>query len=151
MQGGSIATDKISGINYSVGTKDDTKSLQNRVNTANITINDGTITSLLFGGGQGYSYTGIANAKISGGNIAVFQSLNRGTVEKAYVKVDGGNIDKFYVGGETEDSTVTGTINNVETNLTGGNINTLNVGTSKNIICPFSENYTVFKFYSISY
>ena len=32
----------------------------------------------------------IANAKISGGNIAVFQSLNRGTVEKAYVKVDGG-------------------------------------------------------------
>lgn len=45
-------------------------------------------------------------SKISGGNIAVFQSVNRGTVEKANVKVDGGNIDKFYVGGETEDSTV---------------------------------------------
>ena len=72
----------------------------------------------------------LQQAKISGGNIAEFQSVNRGTVEKANVKVDGGNIEKFYVGGETEDSTVTGTINNVETNLIGGNINTLNVGTS---------------------
>ena len=66
----------------------------------------------------------LQQSKISGGNIAVFQSVNRGTVEKA----DGGNIDKLYVGGETEDSTVTGTINNVETNLIVGNINTLNVG-----------------------
>ena len=72
----------------------------------------------------------LQQAKISGGNIYAFQSVNRGTVEKANVKVDGGNIDKFYVGGETEDSTVTGTINAVETNLIGGNINTLNVGTS---------------------
>ena len=72
----------------------------------------------------------LQQSKISGGNIAVFQSVNRGTVEKANVKVDGGNIDKFYVGGEAEDSTVTGTINNVETNLIVGNINTLNVGTS---------------------
>ena len=32
----------------------------------------------------------IATGKISGGNIAEFQSVNRGTVEKAYVKVDGG-------------------------------------------------------------
>ena len=70
----------------------------------------------------------LQQSKISGGNIAVFQSVNRGTVEKANVKVDGGNIDKFYVGGDTEDSTVTGTINNVETNLIDGNINTLNVG-----------------------
>ena len=170
MQGGSIATGKISGINYSVGTKDDPINSQNRVNTANVTINNGTITSLLFGGGQGYSYTGIANltikggnlstayvtsggsngytgtanTKISGGNIAVFQSVNRGTVEKAYVKVDGGNIDKFYVGGETEDSTVTGTINNVEANLIGGNINTLNVGTSNSQELTIdNENYSV--------
>ena len=35
----------------------------------------------------------IQQAKISGGNIAVFQSVNRGTVEKANVKVDGGNIE----------------------------------------------------------
>lgn len=35
----------------------------------------------------------LQQAKISGGNIYVFQSVNRGTVEKAYVKVDGGNIE----------------------------------------------------------
>lgn len=35
----------------------------------------------------------LQQAKISGGNIAEFQSVNRGTVEKAYVKVDGGNIE----------------------------------------------------------
>ena len=170
MQGGSIATGKISGINYSVGTKDDPKSSQNLVNTANVTINDGTITSLLFGGGQGYSYTGVANlsikggnlstayvtsggsngytgtanTKISGGNISVFQSVNRGTVEKAYVKVDGGTIDRFYVGGETEDSTVTGIINNVETNIISGNINTLNTGTSNGLELKIDhKNYNV--------
>lgn len=50
-----------------------------------------------------YEVEALQQAKISGGNIVVFQSVNRGTVEKANVKVDGGNIDKFYVGGETED------------------------------------------------
>lgn len=35
----------------------------------------------------------LQQAKISGGNIAVFQSVNRGTVENANVKVDGGNIE----------------------------------------------------------
>lgn len=35
----------------------------------------------------------LQQAKISGGNIAEFQSVNRGTVEKAYAKVDGGNIE----------------------------------------------------------
>lgn len=84
----------------------------------------------------------LQQAKISGGNIAVFQSVNRGTVEKANVKVDGGNIDKFYVGGETEDSTVTGTKNNVETNLTGGNLKilfmcSLNVACMSILFCKY--------------
>ena len=35
----------------------------------------------------------LQRAKISGGNIAVFLSVNRGTVENANVKVDGGNIE----------------------------------------------------------
>ena len=156
MQGGGIATGKISGKNYSVGTKDDAINSKCRVNTANTIVNDGTIQSLLFGGGQGYSYTGTANltinggdmskayvtaggsngytgnctVKINGGSIYLYQSVNRGTVESAHVELSSGSIDKFYVGGETEDSTVTGTINNVEANLIGGNINTLNVGTS---------------------
>ena len=83
----------------------------------------------------------LQQSKISGGNIAVFQSVNRGTVEKANVKVDGGNIDKFYVGGEAEDSTVTGTINAVTTNLVGGNIGTLNAGTSNASVISIDNNY----------
>lgn len=170
MQGGSIATGKISGINYSVGTKDDPIHSQSRVNTTNVTINDGTIQSLLFGGGQGYSYTGTANlainggnlstayvtsggsngytgtadTKICGGNIYIFQSVNRGTVEKAKITVDGGTINKFYVGGETEDSTVTGEINAIETNIISGNIDTLNTGTSNGFELKIdNENYNV--------
>lgn len=34
------------------------------VTTANTIVNGGTIQSLLFGGGQGYSYTGTANLTI---------------------------------------------------------------------------------------
>lgn len=167
MQGGGIATGKISGKNYSVGTKDDAINSKCRVNTANTIVNDGTIQSLLFGGGQGYSYTGTANltinggymskayvtaggsngytgnctVKINGGSIYLYQSVNRGTVENANVKLNSGSIEKFYIGGETEDSTVTGTINAVTTNLVGGNIGTLNAGTSNGSVISIDNNY----------
>ncbi len=170
MQGGAIATGKISGKNYSVGTKDDAINSKCRVNTANTVINDGTIQTLLFGGGQGYSYTGTANltinggdmskayvtaggsngytgnctVKINGGSIYLYQSVNRGTVESAHVKLNDGSIDKFYVGGETEDSTVTGVIDTVNTNLIGGNIGSLNAGTSNSsVISIDNDNFKV--------
>ena len=145
MQGGGIATGKISEKNYSVGTKDDAINSKCRVNTANTIVNDGTIQSLLFGGGQGYSFTGTANltinggdmskayvtaggsngytgncnVKINGGSIYLYQSVNRGSVDSAHVKLNSGSIEKFYVDGETEDSTVTGVINTVNSNLIG--------------------------------
>lgn len=166
LQGGSIATGKISGKNYSVGTKDDAVNSKNRVNNANVVINDGTIKSLLFGGGQGYSYTGTANltinggdmskayvtaggsngytgssnVKINGGSIYLYQSVNRGSLENVNVKVNSGSIDRFYIGGETEDSTVTGTINTATTNLVGGNIGTLNAGTSNGLVISIDNN-----------
>lgn len=166
MQGGAIATGKIGGKNYSVGTKDDAINSKCRVNTANTIVNDGTIQTLLFGGGQGYSYTGTANltinggdmskayvtaggsngytgnctVKINGGYIYLYQSVNRGTVESAHVKLNSGSIDKFYVGGETEDSTVTGTIDIVDTNLIGGNIGSLNPGTSNSSVISIDNN-----------
>ena len=167
MQGGGIATGKISGKNYSVGTKDDAIDSKCRVNTANTIVNDGTIKSLLYGGGQGYSYTGTVNltinggdmkncyvtaggsngytgncnVKINGGSIYLYQSVNRGSVENVNVKFNSGSIDKFYIGGETEDSTVTGTINAVTTNLVGGNIGTLNAGTSNASVISIENNY----------
>lgn len=170
MQGGGIATGKISGKNYSVGTKDDAINSKCRVDTANTVVNDGTIQTLLFGGGQGYSYTETANltinggdmskayvtaggsngytgnctVKINGGSIYLYQSVNRGTVESAHVKLNSGSIDKFYVGGETEDSTVTGVIDNVNTNLIGGNIGSLNAGTSNSsVISIDNDNFKV--------
>lgn len=170
MQGGAIATGKISGVNYSVGTKDDAINSKCRVTTANTIVNGGTIQSLLFGGGQGYSYTGTANltindgdmskayvtaggsngytgnctVKINGGSIYLYQSVNRGTVESAQVKLNSGSIDKFYVGGETEDSTVTGKIDTVNTNLIGGNIGSLNAGTSNSsVISINNDNFKV--------
>lgn len=167
MQGGGIATGKISGKNYSVGTKDDAINSKCRVNTANTIVNDGTIKSLLYGGGQGYSYTGTVNltinggdmkncyvtaggsngytgncnVKINGGSIYLYQSVNRGSLENVNVKFNSGSIDKFYIGGETEDSTVTGTINAVTTNLVGGNIGTLNAGTSNGSVISIDNNY----------
>ena len=166
VQGGAIATGKISGKNYSVGTKDDAINSKCRVNSANTIVNDGTIQSLLFGGGQGYSYTGTANltinggdmskayvtaggsngytgnctVKINGGSIYLYQSVNRGTVENVHVKLNSGSIDKFYVGGEAEDSTVTGVINTVNTNLIGGNIGSLAPGTSNSSVISIDNN-----------
>lgn len=170
MQGGGIATGKISEKNYSVGTKDDAINSKCRVNTANTIVNDGTIQSLLFGGGQGYSFTGTANltinggdmskayvtaggsngytgncnVKINGGSIYLYQSVNRGSVDSAHVKLNSGSIEKFYVGGETEDSTVTGVINTVNSNLIGGNIDSLNAGTSNgSVISIDNDNFKV--------
>ena len=156
VQGGGMASGKIDGINYSVGNKDDAINSPNRTDIANIVISGGKITYGLFGGGQGYSYTGTvnltisdgdlngsyvtaggsngytesANVKLTGGKIGVYQTVNRGTLNNATIKVAGSSIDKFYVGGETEDKSVTGIINNINTYLISGSIENLDSGTS---------------------
>lgn len=56
LQGGALATGKISGVKYSVGSKEDSINSPCRVDNANVVINGGSITSLLFAGGQGYSF-----------------------------------------------------------------------------------------------
>ena len=80
------------------------------------------------GGSNGY--TGTANVKLIGGKIGVYQTVNRGTLDNATVKVAGSSIEKFYVGEETEDKSVTGVINKVNTHLVSGNIESLDSGTS---------------------
>ena len=156
VQGGGMASGKINGVNYSVGTKEDSENSPNRTEIANVTISGGKVTYGVFGGGQGYSYTGTvnltisdgdmsnsyvtaggsngytgtANVKLTGGKIGVYQTVNRGTLDNATVKVAGASIGKFYVGGETEDKSVTGIINKINTYLVSGNIETLDSGTS---------------------
>mgnify|MGYP000860734221 CR=1 FL=1 len=170
VQGGGMASGKIDGVNYSVGTKEDSISSPNRTETANVTISGGKITYGIFGGGQGYSYTGTANltisdgdmsnsyvtaggsngytssanVKLTGGKIGVYQTVNRGTLNTAIVKVAGASIGKFYVGGETEDKSVTGVINNINTHLISGNIENLDSGTSNGTPLTIDdENYRV--------
>ena len=124
-----------------------------RVVNANLTINNGTV-NMVYGGGEGLSntayavvringgnisyltaggsngYTGNTDVKITSGTINLFQSVNRGEVNSANVRVAGGTIDKLYVGGE-EDSNVTGTISNIALDITGGTVvNNLYIGTS---------------------
>lgn len=170
VQGGGMASGKINGVNYSVGTKEDSENSPNRTEIANVTISGGKVTYGVFGGGQGYSYTGTvnltisdgdmsnsyvtaggsngytgtANVKLTGGNIGVYQTVNRGVLDNATVKVAGSSIGKFYVGGETEDKSVTGVINKINTYLVSGTIESLDAGTSNgSTITIDNENYNV--------
>lgn len=171
VQGGGMASGKIDGVNYSVGTKEDSISSPNRTETANITISGGKITYGIFGGGQGYSYTGTANltisdgdmsgsyvtaggsngyissanVKLTGGKIGVYQTVNRGTLNTAIVKVAGtslvsGNIETLD-SGTSNGSPIT--LNNEAYNVTATNsvkITNDNIGDSKKSI---SYDFTV--------
>lgn len=170
VQGGGMASGKIDGVNYSVGTKEDSENSPNRTEIANVTISGCKVTYGVFGGGQGYSYTGTvnltisdgdmsnsyvtaggsngytgtANVKLTGGKIGVYQTVNRGTLDSATVRVTGSTIGKFYVGGETEDKSVTGVINNIHVHLLGGTIGALDSGTSNGTqITIDNKNYEV--------
>ena len=170
VQGGGMASGKIDGVNYSVGTKEDSENSPNRTEIANVTISGGKVTYGVFGGGQGYSYTGTvnltisdgdmsnsyvtaggsngytgtANVKLTGGKIGVYQTVNRGTLDSATVRVTGSTIGKFYVGGETEDKSVTGIINKINTLLVSGSIESLDSGSSNGSPMAIdNENYNV--------
>lgn len=127
------------------------------VEHANVTINGGNAYSLVFGGGEGISntnsatvtinagdfskayvtaggsngYTGTSVLNINGGtNYKVVQSVNRGSMESAELNVTDGTINDFYLGGETPDAGVTGTIASVKANISGGLIKNIHKGTT---------------------
>lgn len=130
------------------------------VENANVVINGGNNYSLVFGGGEGISYTGRAAVTINAGdfsnayvtaggsngytnnavlninggtNYNVVQSVNRGSMESAELNVTDGTISNFYLGGETPDSGVTGTIGSVKANITGGMITNIQKGKSGSV------------------
>ena len=81
---------------------------------------------------------------MTGGKIGVYQTVNRGTVDSATVRVTGSTIAKFYVGGETEDKSVTGVINKINTLLVSGSIESLDSGSSNGSPMAIdNENYNV--------
>lgn len=116
------------------------------VGNANLIINGGDMSKAYVTAGGSNGYTGKSNVEINGGDINIYQSVNRGIVEEAVTKVTGGNIQKFYVGGETEDTSVTGTINKVEVALLDGTVNVLDAGKSNSQpIVLDQSNYNVLK------
>ena len=96
-----------------------------QVEDIEIVIKGGTVKTLLYGGGMGYSretsvkvvvdggditgwttssgangYTDTASLVINGGKFNVVQGINRGTVENVSIVVNDGEINKLFVGGE---------------------------------------------------
>lgn len=126
----------------------------NRVETSNVTVNNGVVTGIVYGGGEGISYTGSANIKIengtfayviaggsngytgssevviNGGKINIVQSVNRGSMEFSYIEINGGEIENAYVGGDASDASVTGTIENANMDIIGGKVENAYVGTN---------------------
>ncbi len=132
----------------------DLKNSTTKVEEANIIINGGSI-DVVFGGGESYSYTGnskiqvntgninyivaagangytkSADVQITGGTVNVFQSVNRGQIESADVEVSGGTVKTLYVGGDSSDTSVNGTISKVEVDILGdAKVEKLEIGTS---------------------
>ena len=102
-------------------------------NNSSLKINGGDLSTTYVTAGGSNGYTGESNVEISGGDIQLYQSVNRGTVENAMLLVSGGNIDNVYVGGETGDATVTGTVGKSTLSLVEGTIGTLEPGKSNSV------------------
>ena len=127
-----------------------------RVGTAHITINGGTLTKYIYGGGMGYNYienafitvnggnqttailtaggangyTGESTVTINDGNIGTIQSVNRGSIDTTTLTVEGGTIGTIYAGGADNDNTVNGTVNSSAIIVKEGSVDELKVGTN---------------------
>ena len=129
----------------------------NVVDDINIKMTNCKISSTFFGGPQG---NGVAddiyaefnnceigwltaggsngmtrNAKIvvNGGSVKVVQSTNRGIVYKARFILNDGVVNKLYFGGETEDTTVNGIIEDGFVELNGGVVKNFIAGTDNGV------------------
>jgi hypothetical protein len=137
---------------------DDRAALRNIVGEINMVLNDVKGNPTVFAAGSGhctvskcyleingdceiaYAVCGPANgyckdAKmvINGGIIKCAQSANRGMLENFEIEMNGGNVDKFYFGGDIEDATVDGVFRNGFIKLNAGTINKLYAGTNNGI------------------
>lgn len=120
------------------------------MDNANVTVSGGIISSLLYGGGEGISYTGTAVMHIDGGDMSkawvtaggsngytgegkvrvdgadakinVLQGVNRGSMDSIELYVTAGTITNMYIGGETTDKTVTGTYGKASADISGGKV-----------------------------
>lgn len=103
-------------------------------------INDGTIDYLVTGGSNGY--TDEVEAEVNGGTISVMQSVNRGEMGSSKTIINGGSIEDLYVGGET-DASVTGKIDNASVEVRAGEVTNLNAGYNRGNRATANDNFSI--------
>jgi len=94
-------------------------------------LNNCNIGWLTAGGANGMTRNAVV--VLNGGMVKVAQSTNRGIVFKARFVMNDGVINKLYFGGETEDATVNGIIEDGFVELNGGIVNQFNFGTNNGV------------------
>ena len=96
-----------------------------------VEFNNCEIGWLTAGGSNGMTRNAVV--VMNGGKVQVAQSTNRGIVHKAKFILNDGVVNKLYFGGETEDSTVDGIIENAFVELNGGQVKQFCFGTNNGI------------------
>ena len=96
-----------------------------------VELNDCQIGWLTAGGANGMTRN--AEVVMNGGTVTVAQSTNRGVVHKAKLVLNDGIINSLYFGGETEDTTVNGIIEEAFVELNGGKVKEFNFGTNNGV------------------
>jgi hypothetical protein len=94
-------------------------------------LNNCNIGWLTAGGANGMTRNAVV--VLNGGMVKVAQSTNRGIVFKARFVMNDGVVNKLYFGGETEDATVNGIIEDGFVELNGGIVNQFSFGTNNGV------------------
>ena len=98
------------------------------VDDVHMELNNCEIGWLTAGGSNGMTRDAVV--EMNGGSVKVAQSTNRGVVHKARFILNDGVVNKLYFGGETEDSTVNGLIEEGFVELNGGTVKQFAFGTN---------------------
>lgn len=96
-----------------------------------VEFNNCEIGWLTAGGANGMTRN--AEVVMNGGKAQVVQSTNRGIVHKAKFVLNDGIVNKLYFGGETEDATVNGIIEDCFVELNGGQVKEFCYGTNNGV------------------
>ena len=96
-----------------------------------IELNNCQVGWLTAGGSNGMTRN--AEVIMNGGTVTVAQSTNRGIVYKARFVLNDGTVNSLYFGGETEDTTVNGIIEEAFVELNGGKVKEFNFGTNNGV------------------
>ena len=94
-------------------------------------LNNCEIGWLTAGGSNGMTRNAVV--VMNGGSVKVAQSTNRGVVHKARFILNDGVVNKLYFGGETEDASVNGLIEDAFVELNGGIVKQFNFGTDNGV------------------